>query len=273
MSPPNMILLGANFDYQKRILLDCNDGTLHIWPARSNPHHHLASPAPTFDTGLDARDAPLVLWLENYVKMLESNVIGVESISREFEAVCGIPSKGICLYPRSMPSLPGSLPYCGPIGSECVTKGVRVCARPLFVPEMSDCPEAGPSGELVFAYSITMELLEGYGLRECQLTRRHWIIRDLAGEIVDTVEGEGVIGEFPRLRPGDTPFTYQSCTTTSLEGGSMEGHFDFIAGRVDPSSSHAGNGEGSLHRTGLYEGQTFQVEVGRFQLAKPTFVY
>jgi len=74
----------------------------------------------------------------------------------------------------------------------------------------------------VFSYHITIVNLSDTTV---QLQRRHWYISDgLFGE--REVEGEGVIGQMPTLKPGDK-FEYESWCPVSSEYGSMSGYFTF----------------------------------------------
>jgi uncharacterized protein affecting Mg2+/Co2+ transport len=61
---------------------------------------------------------------------------------------------------------------------------------------------------------------------ECQLTRRHWRIQK--GTKIETVEGEGVIGYYPKITRGmQAPFVYESCCPTNVRGTIMSGWFEF----------------------------------------------
>ncbi|WP_283787899.1 Co2+/Mg2+ efflux protein ApaG [Bermanella sp. WJH001] len=76
----------------------------------------------------------------------------------------------------------------------------------------------------VFSYtvSITNETLE-----PVQLMSRHWIITN--GETLDTqeVRGEGVIGQQPIIKPGDS-YTYTSGTVMETPVGTMNGHYTML---------------------------------------------
>jgi len=59
------------------------------------------------------------------------------------------------------------------------------------------------------------------------LTRRHWDINK-GDRDVETVEGEGVIGYYPRIVKGMAePFVYESCCPTPTLGTEMSGWFEF----------------------------------------------
>ena len=60
-----------------------------------------------------------------------------------------------------------------------------------------------------------------------QLLGRHWVITDANGK-VEEVEGEGVVGEQPWLRPGDD-FTYTSGAVLETQQGTMHGNYAMVA--------------------------------------------
>ena len=75
----------------------------------------------------------------------------------------------------------------------------------------------------VFAYTIRIRNL---GRLPAQLVARHWIITDGNGR-TEEVHGDGVVGEQPRLEPGEQ-FTYTSGATLPTSVGTMEGRYDMI---------------------------------------------
>ncbi|SDX78523.1 ApaG protein [Allochromatium warmingii] len=75
----------------------------------------------------------------------------------------------------------------------------------------------------VFAYTIT---IENRGTRAAQLLDRHWIITDADGQTQE-VRGEGVVGEQPYLRPGES-FRYTSGAVLPTPLGSMRGQYGLI---------------------------------------------
>lgn len=78
-----------------------------------------------------------------------------------------------------------------------------------------------------------------------QLLTRHWKITDGHGG-VNHVDGDGVVGEQPLLKP-DGSHDYVSGCPLTTPSGMMEGHYRFI--RAD--------------------GSTFLVEIPRFKLVAP----
>ncbi|WP_101925186.1 MULTISPECIES: Co2+/Mg2+ efflux protein ApaG [Luteimonas] len=75
----------------------------------------------------------------------------------------------------------------------------------------------------VFAYTIQ---IRNVGRRPAQLVSRHWIITDAHGR-VEEVRGDGVVGEQPRLEPGEA-FTYTSGAVLKTAVGTMEGSYDML---------------------------------------------
>ena len=76
----------------------------------------------------------------------------------------------------------------------------------------------------VFAYTIT---LRNAGTEPAQLLSRHWIITDANG-LVQEVRGVGVVGEQPRLAPGER-YEYSSGTSIATPVGTMRGSYQMVA--------------------------------------------
>lgn len=76
----------------------------------------------------------------------------------------------------------------------------------------------------VFAYTIT---IRNEGQLPAKLLTRHWIINDANGNTQE-VHGEGVVGEQPYLKPGET-FQYTSGTVIETPVGSMEGSYQMLS--------------------------------------------
>ena len=76
----------------------------------------------------------------------------------------------------------------------------------------------------VFAYTIT---ILNKGEVAAKLLTRHWIINDANGNVQE-VHGEGVVGEQPYLKPGES-FRYTSGTVIETPVGSMEGSYQMIS--------------------------------------------
>jgi len=74
----------------------------------------------------------------------------------------------------------------------------------------------------IWAYHIT---LINDGSETVQLKTRHWTIVDGRGH-AEYVNGPGVVGETPVLRPGER-YSYSSGCPLSTPSGSMSGHYMF----------------------------------------------
>ena len=74
-----------------------------------------------------------------------------------------------------------------------------------------------------FSYEIT---IENQSKDSVQLISRHWEILDSLNHI-ETVDGEGVIGRKPVIKPGET-HTYNSSCLLSSPFGAMRGYFKMI---------------------------------------------
>jgi ApaG protein len=73
-----------------------------------------------------------------------------------------------------------------------------------------------------FAYEISITNRMDFAVK---LLNRHWIITHGNGYI-EEVRGEGVVGEKPRLEPGQS-FTYASGALIPTPNGSMSGNYEF----------------------------------------------
>ena len=76
----------------------------------------------------------------------------------------------------------------------------------------------------VFAYTIR---IHNRGTQPARLLNRHWIVTDAEGH-VEEVHGEGVVGEQPRLQPGDD-YEYSSGVVLPTSLGTMQGSYDMLA--------------------------------------------
>ena len=128
------------------------------------------------------------------------------------------------------------LPPMSPRGSsEVVTEGVCVAVRPFFMPE-----ESLPGNHrFVFGYRVE---IRNDGPDVVRLVSRRWQVIDGDGR-EEVIEGPGVIGETPRLEPGQA-FRYTSYVPLETPWGTMEGSYEM---RRD-------------------DGSTFRAAIGRFYL-------
>ncbi len=93
---------------------------------------------------------------------------------------------------------------------------IAVTVSPQYLPEQS-----APENSLyAFAYHIT---IENNGSKPAQLISRHWIITDSYNRVKE-VQGQGVVGEQPRLEPGES-YQYTSGVVLDTETGTMEGSY------------------------------------------------
>ncbi|MCB9915952.1 MAG: Co2+/Mg2+ efflux protein ApaG [Planctomycetes bacterium] len=120
--------------------------------------------------------------------------------------------------------------------SDVTTEGIRVRVGAQYLPGRSD-----PSlGHFTYAYRV---VLTNVGERPAQLLSRHWIVLDADNDRRE-VRGEGVVGEQPRLDPGQS-FEYVSGSSLPTEWGTMEGSYQMIRD----------------------DGELFRAAIGRFFLA------
>lgn len=103
--------------------------------------------------------------------------------------------------------------------SDTLTRGVRIIARPRYVPEQSD----PANNQYVFAYHIT---IRNEGSRTVKLVSRHWIITNGEGS-VEEVRGTGVVGHQPVLKTGEQ-FEYTSGCPLDTPVGTMHGEFNMV---------------------------------------------
>lgn len=118
-------------------------------------------------------------------------------------------------------------------------EGIDIHVTPIFIDEESD-PE---SLRYIWVYQIRIENQSNDTLK---LEQRHWEITDSEG-FVQEVDGEGVVGEFPTLKKGDS-YEYTSTVYLYTPSGFMDGHY--IMRRIET-------------------GDTFNVQIPPFSLDSP----
>jgi ApaG protein len=118
------------------------------------------------------------------------------------------------------------------------TRDIEVVVEPYYLEEQSS-PE---DSRYVWGYRIVIDNQSDLTVR---LVHRYWHITDQNG-LVDEVEGPGVVGEQPRLQPGDT-YEYSSGCPLDTPSGLMFGHYEMCTD----------------------EGETFQVVIPAFSLDSP----
>lgn len=100
-----------------------------------------------------------------------------------------------------------------------VTREVQVIVEPTYLEEHSK-----PDGhQFIFAYKVKIINL---GNSPVQLMGRHWIITDGKGH-VEEVKGPGVVGEHPKLEPGQE-YEYSSFCPLPTPTGNMRGTYQMV---------------------------------------------
>ncbi|MBA8831738.1 ApaG protein [Rhizobium leguminosarum] len=119
-----------------------------------------------------------------------------------------------------------------------LTRDIEVVVEPFYLEEQSDPDD----DRYVWGYRIVISNNSGIAVR---LVNRYWNITDQNGQ-VDEVTGPGVVGEQPRLSPGDT-YEYSSGCPLDTPSGLMFGHYQM---ETD-------------------EGEMFDVDIPAFSLDSP----
>ncbi len=97
---------------------------------------------------------------------------------------------------------------------------IEVAVQSVYIDHESE-PDAN---KYVFAYTVT---IRNVGTVPAQLLTRHWTITDADGKVQE-VRGEGVVGEQPRLAPGED-FQYTSAALIETPVGTMGGSYQMMA--------------------------------------------
>ena len=103
--------------------------------------------------------------------------------------------------------------------SAAVTEGIRVEVESFFVPERSEPAKSA----YFFAYRVR---IANEGTHPARLVSRHWVISDGNGR-EEHVRGPGVVGEQPRLEPGEA-FEYTSFCPLPTPVGGMHGTYQMV---------------------------------------------
>lgn len=104
--------------------------------------------------------------------------------------------------------------------SEAITQGVRVVVESRHLATQST-PQAG---RYAFAYTVR---IHNDSEQTVQLRSRHWKIEHGDGR-VEEVQGPGVVGVQPVLRPGQA-FEYTSGAVLSTAYGTMHGSYEMVS--------------------------------------------
>uniref|UniRef100_A0A0E0MEJ5 ApaG domain-containing protein n=1 Tax=Oryza punctata TaxID=4537 RepID=A0A0E0MEJ5_ORYPU len=236
----NLIIVATSWYRPKTFLLNCSDGQLYVGTINLQ-HGEMLPCVPKSlirPTNIDIPQDGLLLWLEEHLRRLQNGMIKTRVLKT---------SRYISLFPEAPPSC-----------TSAMTNGVKVRASAVFAPEH---PESSrPGAKCMYAYSIRLSvpeacMLGGVYYPSCQLYSRHWIIR-WRDRVVSDVNGEGVIGKYPLLTPGQEEFVYESCTPLPDSPGSVEGSFTFVPGKLSRP-----------------EGKPFEVTVAPFPLEMPQYIF
>lgn len=109
-----------------------------------------------------------------------------------------------------------AVPQIAELTSTAITQGIRVTVRSQHISEQSSPAQ----NRYVFAYTVA---ITNEGTSPAKLRTRHWVITDGRGK-VEEVRGDGVIGEQPRLHPGER-FQYTSGCVLDTPLGTMHGSY------------------------------------------------
>jgi ApaG protein len=112
--------------------------------------------------------------------------------------------------------------------STALTQGIRVSVTSAFRPDRSDPGQ----GRWLFSYTVRVA---NEGEFAAQLVSRRWVVTDANGERQEVI-GEGVVGQQPRLEPGEQ-FEYTSFCILETPHGSMRGTYRMV--RADGSTFDA----------------------------------
>ena len=100
-----------------------------------------------------------------------------------------------------------------------VTGDIEIDVIPFFLPEKSN-----PDNEIyVFAYQVR---ITNRGAIDARLVSRHWIITD-GNCRREEVIGQGVVGQQPRILPGQT-YEYISSCPLRTPTGNMRGWYNMV---------------------------------------------
>jgi ApaG protein len=126
----------------------------------------------------------------------------------------------------------GQTPY------RAVTKEIAVSVIPTYLEAQS----SPGNSQYFWAYRV---IIENLGHETVQLLSRHWMITNARGEFTE-VKGEGVVGEQPVLKPGET-YEYTSGAPLNTTSGMM----------------------GGAYQMETEDGERFDIEIPTFSLDSP----
>lgn len=106
------------------------------------------------------------------------------------------------------------------------SSGIKVQVLPSFRPDYSNLMNA------IYFFDYTIQI-ENHRLNEVQLLSRKWKVFD-SMHAARMIEGQGVVGETPVIKDGDS-YSYSSGCDLNSEVGYMEGMYtfkDLITGEI-----------------------------------------
>ena len=102
---------------------------------------------------------------------------------------------------------------------DIVSSNIEIMVETQFIPERSVIEH----NRFFFTYTVS---IKNASLQTVQLLSRHWIFENALGEIFE-VKGSGVVGEKPKIKPGDI-YTYTSATEINTPTGLMYGSYQML---------------------------------------------
>lgn len=98
---------------------------------------------------------------------------------------------------------------------------IQVSVEPNYLDNQSTPEE----NRFVFSYTVT---ITNQGEAPAQLLSRHWIITNGDTMTTQEVKGQGVIGQQPKIEPGES-YTYTSGTVMEAPVGTMHGSYHMVS--------------------------------------------
>ena len=107
-------------------------------------------------------------------------------------------------------------------------QSIHIAVETSYLADQSNADE----DRYVFSYTIT---IQNNGKLPIKLLTRRWLITDAGGKVRE-VHGDGVVGEQPRIRPGDF-HRYSSLSVLETPVGTMEGSYGMVDDEGTPFSA------------------------------------
>lgn len=120
-----------------------------------------------------------------------------------------------------------------------ITRGIKISVKTNFEGTFYKNYKV----HFAFGYIVT---IENQSSESVQLTSRHWEIFDALNN-TEIIDGEGVVGKKPVLKPGES-HSYNSGCLLASPHGSMKGYYNMVS---------------------FNSSQTFKVRIPTFKLSAP----